>query len=443
MFFNIKNKMARHNSKKSNNVRILASQLEIVELLKWCHRKDKEFKKTKITAAEFLVPTEKNSYDHDNEFAFSYRGICSLKHISNGEQVLFMPEKCLITSHYFADALKESQYFNLHEKFVIFLLTQIHKHDSNGNGDGLESKISPYLNTLPKDFSSHHPGYLTKLQIDILPKWCSDVIVNQKMMIEKGYNKSKDFLNAAIPPPVRITFNEYCWAWYVVYTRTVFFMRKQDGNLNSEKEMALAPFLDLFNHAPEPNTDVVYQEGKGYSIIAKKDILPKEQIFISYGPHSNHKLFCDYGFIPFQTNPFNCIPLNAGGIQNNPNLPAYRWLYDAVRDQRKMVVINQHGLLEELHLLESELSPNLELLIAISLWQPDKQRFSFEVKKTPKFLEIAKDIILRQREELVNSCSALKSTSSVSPLIESTCAFLHDCVHLCDKLCDLYRITSR
>ncbi len=440
--------MTRQNTKsKPNKVRILASEVEIVELIKWCHRKDKEFQKLPITAADFLVPIEKNShYDDHNKFAYSYRGICSLKHIANGEKVLFMPEKCLITSHYFVEHLQGNQNFNLHEKFVIFLLTQIHKHDSNGNsGGGSKSEFSPYLNTLPKDFSSHHPGYLSKLQIDLLPKWCLDVIVNQKLMIEKGYEKSQDFLNKTIPPlaSITITFSEYCWAWYVVYTRTVFFMRKQDGNLNSEKEMALAPFLDLFNHAPEPNTDVVYDEGKGYSIIAKKDILPKEQIFISYGAHPNHKLFCDYGFIPFQPNQFNCIPLNDREILNISPLTTYQWLHDAVKDQRKMVVINEHGLLKELHLLESELSPNLELLIAISMWQPDKQRFSFEVKKTPRFLEIATDIIMKQREDLFNSCSALKSTSSSSSLIESTCAFLHDCIHLCDKLCDLYRITSR
>lgn len=428
--------------KKSNKVRILASQLEIVELLKWCHRKDKEFHKNSIAPAEFfVVPMEKDDNVHDNDFAYSYRGISSLKHISNGEQVLFMPEKCLITSHYFTESLKENRMLNLQEKFVIFLLTQIHQHDSNGNSEP-QSRFLPYLNTLPKDFSSHHPGYLTKFQIDLLPKWCSDVIVNQKSMIEKGYEKLQSALHTPILLP-SINFDKYCWAWYVVYTRTVFFMRKQDGTVNSEKEMALAPFLDLFNHAPEPNTDIVYQVGKGYSIIAKKDILPKEQIFISYGPHPNHKLFTDYGFIPFQPNPFNCIPLNVRGILNSSPLATYKWLHDVLTDQRKMVVVTQHGLLEELYLLESELSPNLELLISISLWQPDRQKFSFEVKKTPKFLKIATDIIMRQREELVKSCSALKSTSSGGSLTESTCGFLNDCVNLCDKLCDFYRITSR
>lgn len=411
--------------KISNGVSLIASHPDIISLVQWCHRKSEEFKKLQISPAEFKISTANNS-DTD-----SYRGICSLKRINHGEQILCMPETCLVTSNAFPkefDTLGAK--LNLHEKFAVHLIMQLQKCES----EATRSQIFPYLKTLPQEFSSHHPGYLSETELELLPTWCSKPLESQKASIEEGYVKSQELLQA-LGAKDFVTFEEYRYAWYTVYTRTVFYA-KQDCQGNLTREMALAPFLDLFNHAPEPNTKVEYVQGQGYTITATRDIFPLEQIFISYGPHPNYKLWTDYGFVPFQRNPHNGIPLSFRELSEND------WLRVVLNDRRKMTVIKDHGLTNELYLLENELSPNLELLIAVVIWDPDEEKFSFHVEKSCSFLKIATNIIMNQKQCLVKSLISFDSLKATS-VVKVTKNFIQDCIALCDKLSDLYGITGR
>ena len=60
--------------------------------------------------------------------------------------------------------------------------------------------------------------------------------------------------------------------------------------------MALNPFADYFNHTDAPGCTVDLSS-KGYAIIADKVIEEGEEIYISYGSHSNDFLLVEYGFI--------------------------------------------------------------------------------------------------------------------------------------------------
>jgi hypothetical protein len=163
-----------------------------------------------------------------------------------------------------------------------------------------------------------------------------------------------------------------------VNTRTVFYKNrneKADG-------MALAPFLDLINHSPQPNTSVEFinepkqrnKETRGYLIKAVKTIQANSQIYISYGSHPNYKLWVDYGFVPFESNLEDFIPVNFNHLCDNflPFSPLKT-------DLRKKCLIEKYCLDQELNLLLEDVSPNLVLLVGVCLWNPEKDgHFGFQ-----------------------------------------------------------------
>jgi hypothetical protein len=176
--------------------------------------------------------------------------------------------------------------------------------------------------------------------------------------------------------------------------------------LESDGGMALAPFLDLFNHSPTPNTEVTFcKERKSYIIETTTKICADEEIFISYGNHPNFKLWIEYGFIPPNDteNPFNFIPLGFTElITRNPEILAVS------KDSRKMNVITKHDLQSELHILENDLSSNLSLLIQLVLWNPEQVKaFDFRITSDCSLFKKIVQTILAQ-EILLYEDSILK-----------------------------------
>lgn len=60
--------------------------------------------------------------------------------------------------------------------------------------------------------------------------------------------------------------------------------------------MALNPFADYFNHTDDQGCEVTFGPN-GYAITTDKPIKKGEEIYISYGNHSNDFLLAEYGFI--------------------------------------------------------------------------------------------------------------------------------------------------
>jgi hypothetical protein len=69
----------------------------------------------------------------------------------------------------------------------------------------------------------------------------------------------------------------------------------------------MCPFMDYFNHSdrgcdPEANA-------KGYSVTADRDYKAGEEVYVSYGAHSNDFLLVEYGFI-LQENSCDSLSLD-------------------------------------------------------------------------------------------------------------------------------------
>lgn len=69
----------------------------------------------------------------------------------------------------------------------------------------------------------------------------------------------------------------------------------------------MAPFMDYFNHSDkgcDPTADA-----RGYSVTADRNYKAGEEVYVSYGPHTNDFLLVEYGFI-LANNGCDSLPLD-------------------------------------------------------------------------------------------------------------------------------------
>lgn len=68
----------------------------------------------------------------------------------------------------------------------------------------------------------------------------------------------------------------------------------QEKDINS---LALAPFLDMFNHSNDADVEVnIDIKNNAYILKTLRSYKKYDQVFIKYGSHSSHKLLLEYGF---------------------------------------------------------------------------------------------------------------------------------------------------
>lgn len=264
-------------------------------------------------------------------FPFTGRGLKTLKHIESNEVLIQLPFRMLITT----DTLLQSNIrflflnnitdsFNPQCMLAMFLTYEVHL--------GIKSKWYLYLKTLPQSFTN--PDFCSNKEKTMLPSFILDSL-HQAHKLQSNFSllmkavKHLDITNKShcshcnLPLQKIITFTRYKWAYYVVNTRAVYIdtkllREKNIFNIKQPNNLALAPFLDLFNH--DINTTVKVSiitddyQNQFYQIITLKSFDKESQVFINYGAHNNLKLYIDYGFfIPY--NPLDEIHFDILEIQ--------------------------------------------------------------------------------------------------------------------------------
>ncbi|XP_065360152.1 SET domain-containing protein 4 [Calliphora vicina] len=188
-----------------------------------------------------------------------------------------------------------------------------------------ESNFNSYIKSLPTYFTT--PYFCPVSELQCLPDSILERTVEQNRKIKESFQnlklvyKYQDF-------DLKYTLNDFRWSYFVVNTRSVYIFGKQIKPDNcffqpliaEDCNLALAPFLDLFNHSDQFTTqaDLIRNpQTKQFEFILTLEncpaekILPLKQIFISYGALTNLKLLVEYGFIlPGNQNDFFEITLN-------------------------------------------------------------------------------------------------------------------------------------
>ncbi|PYH96201.1 ribosomal N-lysine methyltransferase [Aspergillus ellipticus CBS 707.79] len=113
---------------------------------------------------------------------------------------------------------------------------------------------------------------------------------------------------------VRTAFPETKWEtfayyWCIINSRSFYYVSPgEDEPEDWNDAIGMVPFADYFNHVDDAACDVAF-DGKRYTFKATRRYEKGEEIFMSYGAHSNDFLFVEYGF-SLPTNPSDTIYLD-------------------------------------------------------------------------------------------------------------------------------------
>lgn len=247
-------------------------------------------------------------------FANTGRGLMAAQNINIGQPLAIVPGCLVITvdkvslssfGKYFTSVYKTQQVL------ATYLMFERHK--------GSESFWYNYILSLPTTISN--AAYCIT---EHLPDDLSEKVLDHQNTILTTFNQIMSEMSSIICLHCSdtlgniFTFKEYKWAWSIVNTRAVYI--SPDCSLTNEiklsdvNNLALAPYIDMFNHSPVACVRATVNCLNGaYTIVTEKLFKKHSEVFINYGPHSNTKLFLEYGFI-VPSNPQDYIHLSADEI---------------------------------------------------------------------------------------------------------------------------------
>jgi len=150
---------------------------------------------------------------------------------------------------------------------------------------------APWRAVLPaeEDFKRSMPFMWHSSLQALLPPRSLSLLESQKKKLSIDWTA----VSAAFPT---LLYDPYIYHWFIISTRTFYYTSsKVKKRLNRDDCLALAPFADYFNHA-DVGSEVIFSPS-GYNICTNRHIQKGEEIYISYGNHSNDFLLAEYGFI--------------------------------------------------------------------------------------------------------------------------------------------------
>ncbi|KAK7995874.1 hypothetical protein PG991_015341 [Apiospora marii] len=139
------------------------------------------------------------------------------------------------------------------------------------------------------DFAASMPFTWPEELQKLLPKGAGEIVQKQ----HAKFKRQRGAVAKAFPS---LTRDEYLYFWLLVNTRTFYLETPELEAYPWEDRLALLPIADLFNHADQ-GCHVAYSAEEGYTITASRRYEAGEEVFASYGDHSNDLLLAEYGFV--------------------------------------------------------------------------------------------------------------------------------------------------
>lgn len=229
------------------------------------------------------------------------RGLMAKKKIVAGSALAQIPYQLLITVKTVLESgirwiFDVKRFFTTQQVLSTFLVWEAHLEKL--------STWKNYINCLPATFSC--PAFCD--DVSWLPTFLLEKAEDTRRNISKTYSviresiESKKCDHCGEDLSSIFTFHKYVWAWFIVNTRAVYLCPQFNAQdcimLSDENNLALAPYIDLFNHsyAADVKSYVIESEGV-YQIETGVPFDKNSEVFINYGPLSNDRLFMEYGFI--------------------------------------------------------------------------------------------------------------------------------------------------
>ncbi|XP_073841951.1 SET domain-containing protein 4 [Musca autumnalis] len=314
-------------------------------------------------------------------FPISGRGLCSKSQtLEIGSELIRLPSDALLSiktlenDDNFKEIFDETKFDKDHKISFQSLMTFyiLYQKDLEEN-----SKYQAYLKSLPTYFTT--PYFCPISELQCLPENILERTVEQNRLIKMAYSNLKLVLNIQNFEE-KYPLQQFRWAYFVVNTRSVYVFGKQlkpeksffQNFITEDCNLALAPFLDLFNHSDKVQTQADLMRNsktKELEFILTLDdcenskILPLQQIFISYGALTNLKLLCEYGFF-LPSNRHDYFEFSLNDIENF--LHNEKSLKGRIFHKNKFKFIREHNLCDQMFVHRSEgISHNLHVVLQL------------------------------------------------------------------------------
>lgn len=165
-----------------------------------------------------------------------------------------------------------------------------------GQGDAVQQSTFPSK----ADFEASTPFlWSTELQ-SLLPSRVKELMKKQ----QDHFNGHWKLFSQGFPKTDKA---DYLYAWFLINTRTFYYETPETELYPWEDRLALLPVADLFNHS-DTGCQVTFSP-EYYTYTADRTYEAGEEVYISYGEHSNDYLLAEYGFV-LDDNAWDRICLN-------------------------------------------------------------------------------------------------------------------------------------
>ncbi|KAF2197678.1 SET domain-containing protein [Delitschia confertaspora ATCC 74209] len=219
-------------------------------------------------------------------------GIVAARDLKKGEKLVSVPTSAILNID--TKSVKDCDFprnISVHGRLAGYIALE---HENR------KSTFQPWQDVWPTkaEFNEIMPLNWEKSLQELLPEPAKDLLNAQCKKLEKDWSDLQSHLGS------KVTKSLFTYAWLIVNTRCFYWdypnlpasrLPKKRGHLTADDCYGLCPFMDYFNHADEgcdPDHDA-----KGYFVTANRDYKAGEEIYVTYGPHTNDFLLVEYGFI--------------------------------------------------------------------------------------------------------------------------------------------------
>jgi hypothetical protein len=249
--------------------------------------------------------------DTVEDFELSGRGLLARKEITQGEEIVRIPTKVLMTKAAAVRVLGPRVVGPELGEYLALALLLMHERALGG-----ASFWAPYINLLPDVEEVGQTWTWSEEELEMLTG--SGVLV-QTASLKAKLRREFDTLTAQVIQPNGLdasafTYESFQWAMCMLFSRAI--------DLRETGELALVPYADLLNHSPYANSYFFYNSvplssEREVCLYADRLYAKNDQVLISYGQKSNGELILLYGFV-VDRNLFDEVEITVSLDESDP-----------------------------------------------------------------------------------------------------------------------------
>ncbi|RDW79257.1 uncharacterized protein DSM5745_06109 [Aspergillus mulundensis] len=167
----------------------------------------------------------------------------------------------------------------------------------------LPPSISGLWNTIP----NQNPKARSNSNSEAAPTYTHEIrYQNLLPRQEKRLLDTWDAVRSVFP---ETDWKSFAYNWAIINSRSFYYLSPgKEEPTDWNDAIGMVPFADYFNHADDAACEVTF-DGDMYRFQASRRYEKGEEVYMSYGAHSNDFLLVEYGFCPDQ-NPSDGVYLD-------------------------------------------------------------------------------------------------------------------------------------